>query len=523
MKLSLTRTSAGLVIRAKSVEVLAMQGERVISRVRVPIDGDTTSHLGQAIRQAIALSGLTRRKLAVAIPTDETLIRFFTTPMLPKAEWGTAIQFEAQKYTPFRTETLVWAYHAAESKTSHKLEVVFAAVQQQPFQELQTVLAEAGVQPTRIEPRSLSLARLTAPTQPNGSHPHEFVCLVDVEQEQAHLVIARGGVPHLARDVSLIEEAEDAAALASGGEAADSKAQRLLSELGVSMNFFTRTYPDARIPTVILVGEEALIEPWRQRLAEHLQCAVEVGRELLGHRDTVELPLSFASAVGLVRGGSQGLGVSMDFLKGGLAKSASTPLQEMLAPLITEFKSAHGMAMGAAAAGLLLLLWLFGAHQVRGQEARLSQLIHARPAVEWEFGATDLEHVKGVQETAKQQVELLKRVVDDRVGVVAKLDALARALPDGMWLTRVVFEETPDATGKSQVALRVSGACYLEQAGKELSAIRAFEDRIKKNPALFQGFSAARVDQIKEQVQSRNQTQYTYRTFLLDCRSDRKL
>lgn len=514
MNIPFSGPAAGLVIRANTVELLAVRGTHLVAQVRVPIQGTEDKHLSAAIRQAVERSGLKTNRLAVAIPTADVLVRFFFMPMLPRAERDTAIQFEARKYIPFKTESLVWAWQVVELKEAQKLEVAFTAIQRQTFQALKTVLAEAGVQPTRMEPRSLSLARLAA--LPKGkalaSHAKEFVCLVDVEPEQAHLVIARDGVPYLTRDVVLVEPLKE-------GEAGDPKAQRVLSELRVSMDFFTREHPAATIPRVILVGDETLIGPWQPWLAEQLQCAVDVGRDLLRSRVEGELPLTFASAVGLVRAGHERIGRSLDFLKRSLSKPAGTSPAELQSALVKEFKSAQSAALAGVVGGLLVLLYLFGAHQVAQEQRRLDTLIAARPTVGWGLEAFDQTALKPLQAQAKQQLDLLRGIVDERVGVVAKLDALARSLPDGMWITKLTFDETPDAAGKSQVSLKVSGACYLQQSGKELSAIQTFGERVKGIPAFFDGFAAATVEQIKEQ----SQQQYTYRTFQLDCRSEQQL
>ena len=47
-----------------------------------------------------------------------------------------------------------------------------------------------------------SLARLAEPAK--GSGGDAFVCLVDVEEDVAHLAIVKHGVPYLTRDISLL-------------------------------------------------------------------------------------------------------------------------------------------------------------------------------------------------------------------------------------------------------------------------------------------------------------------------------
>ena len=61
------KPAAGLVIRSKEVELLVMQGRKVTSCLRVPIEGTEDAHLIQAIQKVVATSGLTIDKLAVSI------------------------------------------------------------------------------------------------------------------------------------------------------------------------------------------------------------------------------------------------------------------------------------------------------------------------------------------------------------------------------------------------------------------------------------------------------------------------
>ena len=165
--------------------------------------------------------------------------------------------------------------------------------------------------------------------------------------------------------------------------------------------------------------------------------------------------------------------------------------------------------------------WVLGAQQVSSARHRLDQLVHARPAVGWELDGMDQKTLKPVKEKASQQLELFKRIIDGRSAVAEKLDALARSLPDGVWLTGMEFENTMDQTGKSQARLTVKGACYLGASGRELSTIQEFEARVKRSPALVSDFATTQLEQIQAQVDGRQQ--YSFRSFQLSCESGRKL
>ena len=129
--------------------------------------------------------------------------------------------------------------------------------------------------------------------------------------------------------------------------------------------------------------------------------------------------------------------------------------------------------------------------------------------------------LKPIQENAQKQLTFLQQLMDQRAGAAAKLDALARSLPDGVWITAMTFEDRIDLSGKSMLRLDVNGACFLGGHGEEVSAIQTFERRVKDNAALFKGFQIAQLGQISAQTDL--QRQAVYRTFQLNCRSDRRM
>lgn len=537
--------AAGLVIRAGEVELLAMKGKSITNRVRVPLEGKDDQSLVQAIQKALGAVALKSKRLAVSISTQEVLFRFFTIPIVPKGEWDAAVQFEARKYIPFKMDTLVWDYRVRPSDAPNRLDVVFAAIQRDAFERIQTVLTAAGVQATLIEPRSLSLARLVDSGK-SQSPSNEFVCLVDVEQDTAHLAIVKNGLPYLTRDLNLLMHVElpaapDAAAPQATPvegtlpnpqpdvveSATDRRAERLLTELSVSMDFFMREYPSTTIPRVILIGEETRIGPWCRSLADQLHRAVELGHALLGAQVQDTIPLSFASAVGLLRAAQEPGTASLDFLKRTTVKSGSVNVQQRAHALstaaVSEFSASlrnpKALTVGAVAAGVLLaVFWVAGGQQLSTARMRLNQSKRSQPAIGWGLEAMDETQLQDLQSRAQVQAALLKAIMDQRVSVAAKLDALVRSMPDGVWLTRLSFDNALDGDGRSRARLVIGGACYLREASEELTAIQQFEQQVKRNPKFFSGFVAAQLNQNSAEDPI---SQHGYRTFELSCHSER--
>ena len=524
---SKAQATAGLVIRPGEVELLSLQGKRVGASVRVPIAGEGAAPLTQAIEQAIAQAGLKTKRLAVSILNPEILIRFFTMPAIPKSEWEGAVQFEARKYIPFKMESLTWDFHIMHASgttrqsaaSSEKLDVVFTGFPREVFGQFQAALEAAGVQATVIEPLSLSLARLAASARETA--PHDFVCLVDIRQETAHLVIAREGVPYLTRDIHLTSRTGE------GLEPpADEPSMKLLSELNVSMDFFTRESPSAHIGAVVLFADESLVAPWQRDLAGQLRCQVESGARLMqGHAES-GVSAVFASALGLLQAGRSRAGASLDFLRRNMA-GATSPAHRLSTNLgagdfLKSLKQPKTVMAGAAFAAVpFALCAILGGQQITTAQRHLDQLMQASRAVGMGLDGMSQDALKPIQENAQKQLTFLQQLMDQRAGAAAKLDALARSLPDGVWITAMTFEDRIDLSGKSMLRLDVNGACFLGGHGEEVSAIQTFERRVKDNAALFKGFQIAQLGQISAQTDL--QRQAVYRTFQLNCRSDRRM
>lgn len=536
----------GLVLRRNEVQLLGLQSKTVTCRVRVPFKADEEGSLADSIRQAMEMAGLQSAKLPVSIQSTDILFRFFSIPAVPKAECDTAVQFEARRYIPFKIESLLWDYKAVPSPANPKrLDVIFAAMPREAFGRVQEALTAAGVQPTRIEPTHVSLARLVELSAAAGGG--EFVCIVDVDDEAAHLAIVRRRMPHLTRDISLLpspemppsaEQSSAAAGLDVGTPLSllepqpvldlDPQAKRLLSELSVSMDFFMREYPSTTIARVWLCGDESRIGPWCGWLAEQLRCPVQLARPLVQPLAPDDVPLSFASAIGVVAGASESGEGSIDLLRG--ATKAAMPLRAAAAPgaasvgalqdqVLALLKTPRTVIAACVALGLIAGLWVLELMWVGQARRELAQLHVTQIAPELGLDQMAQEQLDSVKQRLDLQVATIKRIIEQRASVAAKLDGLARSLPDGVWITGFELDNELKATGEGEPHLTLNGACYLGEAAQELGAIQRFESQLRQHEQFFKGFASAQLEEIVVQTSQEPR----YRTFLLNCASRRRM
>ena len=525
----LSRTNAGLVIRADEVEVLRLDGARVTAQARVPVAGADTLHLTAAIRQAVASAQVSSGALAVSISAHDVLVRCFPIPLVPKAEWAAAIRFEARKYIPFKPESLIWTYHVVApplGSASQQLEVVFLAIQQERFRRLEAALAAAGVQPTLMEPHSVSLARLVQ--HQSGTDAHAYVCAVELTRQGAHVAIIRAGVPYLARDLRALS-AEPPPGSERQAPPADASAELLLErlpgEVNVSTKFFLREHPGARIQQVVLFGAEPLVSQARDGLVERLAFPVEVGTALLQRLAGDAAPSASATAVGLVSPAGRAGRPWCDFLNARRSEATTTrwlphvrqTIAEKVRVVMPLLKEPQLISLAACLTLGLIGWWVISARHVARHQRELQAVTAALPSMQQGLATLDQDQLLTLEERATSQLAALRRMFTENIGLARMLDGLARSLPEGVWLMDLSFTGQVATTASPQATLNIRGACFLGQqgSGDEQEAIYQFEDQLKRHPAFANGFGAVQLDRVEANIDQNQQS--TYRTFELHC------
>ncbi|MBI4343532.1 MAG: pilus assembly protein PilM, partial [Candidatus Omnitrophica bacterium] len=284
--------AVGLVIRPTEVEVIERRGKRISAYARVPIQGTEDDHLVAAIKAAVASAGVRRKAMAVSIAGHDVLVRSFTIPVVPKAEWEGAVRFEARKYIPFKPEQLAWSAQAARGADKDKESVVvFVGIQQERLHRLQALLAQAGVQPLLIEPQAISLGRVIQLGR--AAAASEAVCVVDAGPGGGELAVLRDGLPFITRSFRFSAESPQA------------RAEQLQGEISLSTAFFQREHPGSPLRGILLFGPDQDVEGWRGQLQGRFAAPVESGAAVVRRAVGEGLPLGGASAAGLALGAAR--------------------------------------------------------------------------------------------------------------------------------------------------------------------------------------------------------------------------
>ncbi len=527
--------SVGLVFRPEAIEAVVLtktlRGLRLERCAKVNIVTEAQEQTGfqdqqvvQALQEALSACRASTRQVAVTMPAKDVLLRCFKLPMLPKAEWEEAVHFEVRKYIPFKVDELTWAYHVVEHRAEKRLTAVFIGIRTDALVKIQRYLSSAGIDAVGIEALSVSLAR-AASRGGRKLSKDGFVGVVDLEQDVAHIIIMKNSLPYLSRDVSLGVEGRGELLGAPEPQAQlDRRAELLLSELRLSLEYFTHEHADATIEKILLFGEEYAVAPWCPWLSEQLHCPVALGSLAIQvPPGNPAVPLPFASAVGLAIKSLCPTDLKLDFLLHGKSMLRRQKLN-MPVHTIAEFlrRMAKPAAIQATVAAVLLAVTAWVHHrEVAVVEARLNQVILAHQQLGHGLEQKSREDLQQLQQRLKTRVAFLRSGILERISIAQKLDALAKSLPDGIWVDSISYANRLQNLDSWQPSLTLRGACLLSDVEQELVVISDFVQRIKQDPTFFHGFAGAQLGEI---LASEDATQrYSYRTFRLNCQTQSKM
>jgi Tfp pilus assembly PilM family ATPase len=489
--------------------------------------------VAQAIRTAMETVGVKSARLAVCVPAQDVLLRSFTMPLMPKAEWQTAVQFEARKFIPFKTDELVWGFHVVEQRAAKQMVVAFVGMRNESFARIQEWLSAAGVKSAFVEAQAVSLCRLVddiptasdLPAATAAQTGNQFLGIVDVDLQAnvAHLVIAKDRVPYLARHVDLKQQPEG---MEAGSQAGDVRAEVLSSELRLSFDFFTRENPQATIAQLVLFGEQTTIGAWASWLAEQLHCPVALGKLPQQIGELQGLGPEHAAAAGLALRDLQPNSITIDLLARrpdyGTTKARWARLSKDLGGqgLLQALVKPAAVQLVVAVLALGVLAW-GGQRQLAGFQQYILQTIAAFPDVGWGMKGKTRDELQAIQQSVAGHLQFLRKLIQERVSVTEKLDALAKALPQGVWLENLRYQDRVEKGGGQQTFLAIRGACFLPDSEEEFTVINKFVQQIKQDPRFFRGFATAQLGEI---TAVEDQTKrYSYRTFGVNCHAQKPL
>lgn len=409
-----------------------------------------------------------------AISSEETMVRYFQMPKIPKQEWRSAVNFEAKRYIPFRMEDVASDFQVIQNKVSSStMDVVFAAVKQNTIENFVVLLERSGIKPMIIEPAPFSLIRAFDAAEQISNKVN--TAIVNIGEKTANINILKNGVPYIIRDIPLDEGA-------SKGDSFEPIFEKLLAEIKLSFDFYEKQFPADVIDKIIIYSHVPL-ENWHELVGKELQIPVEIGDPLRGIKiKKGVVPPKLAVAFGLAL-----RGISESFIDVNLYKEKFLVYKRKELFLKMLFLEA------SLAVFILVVLKILCMRALNPLSSELQRTLSERPKVEVGIKEADIRELERRKNEMSSEKNLMEGIISNRTYFTGRLMELARIIPNNIWLTEIGFEEKENKKDFSRVSrfLDIKGYCVLVGRRGETDIINSFFMDLKENKTISKGMNKA--------------------------------
>jgi Tfp pilus assembly PilM family ATPase len=435
----------------------------------------------EAIKKVFKENNVKPGDVVTAIPSEETMVRYFQMPKIPKQERAAAVNFEAKRYIPFRMEDVVSDFQVLPGKVGqNSMDVVFVAVKKNTIEQYLNMLVSAGLKPVIVESAPFSLMRaFNAAGQVNTK---VNTAIVNIDTDTLNVNILRNGVPYIIRDILLSE-------ITPKDKTFEPVFEKILAEIKLSFDFYEKQFPSEVIDKIIIYSKLPL-ENWHEIVGKELQIPVEVGDPLRGIRvKSGVVPARAAVCFGLAL-----RGLTESFIDINLCKEKLMFYKKKELFLKMAFMEA------SIAVFLLIVFKVFAVRAITPLTNELGKTLSERPKAEVNiksYDIADLEKIKNEMETKK---DILENLILSRTYLTSRLQDIVKMLPKDMWLAEVNFEEKIDKKNTSRITrfFNIKGYYVIDEKTGDKDAVNVFLNQLKKTSGINNGMSRADIVSVKK-------------------------
>jgi Tfp pilus assembly protein PilN len=369
------------------------------------------------------------------------------------------------------------------------------AVKEDVVQRYLSILKQAGLKPSALEPAPFSLVRLFSLGHQLGRG--KPTAIVDVEYGMADINVVKDATCYLTRDTALPLEKEVIF-------------DNLLNEIRMSLDYYEKLFPTEVIAKILLCGEVELSD-WEKRLADELKLPIErANLSKVVKLGKVVPPLTMSVAISLALRGLVKSKKDVNLCKIEV-KPKALPAAKALGVAL-EVRRAVSRGLIVSAIGLVLLFAIMTLRIIE-QKKLLDNVISLRPTVSKEIGSLSSAEIEEMKDKLRKEHLFLKSFVEERVYWTNKLNELPKAIPPGVWLRNLSFDERLARQKELARSLTIQGVAYHQDPVREIEMVTRFVANLQENKLFAQGFTEIKM----ENMSSRQLNGFAVKNFTISC------
>lgn len=202
-----SRSAVGIDLGQSHLVVLGLQkklGKAEVTHFRLEARPATPEAVTERLKAVFKEEGLNPENVRVAFKDQGIVIRILTFPQMKKEEFASAIQYEAEKYIPFKLSEVMLDFQILSEGisrgNSEVMEVLLVAVKQAEIYRFLRPFQDAGLRVQLVDIGAFAFANALEYLLPETKE--QTIGFLDVGTESSTFGVAMHGRPVFIRDIS---------------------------------------------------------------------------------------------------------------------------------------------------------------------------------------------------------------------------------------------------------------------------------------------------------------------------------
>ncbi len=521
------RESAGIYFSSKGIAIVQQASGEIKNYINVPYPAppaetapvfsedifDVFQNKGVELfafmQKAVRDSKLDTKKIVVAMPPKDLMIRFFEMPNIPRSEVLAGVNFEMKKYIPFKIEELAYDFQFRVRQKANIIEVILCGIKQDPLDKYIKLFKQLELEVTAFEPGLFSLFRLLV--FKNKILPQRSYAILEFDKEGANILIAENGFPYFTRDVKLVPGQE----LKSEDEF-DAVLFRLINEVRVSLDYYRRQFLKKEVDELIIISDKSYAK-WVDSFSKELGLKTNFValNDLLKIKDVREdlfsdISKCFGAALRIEKPSlvTLNLGKPKDRAEKTMAGVSSENLEQVSQTIVEFVKESKSSFVKGGILGVIILIIGYGLgfaklFPLEREYASISvRQLPLLPGVD----LSSLEGTQASEVSLASKNRDFKSMIDDYHPFYKKMLLLPKLMPEGIWINGLSYSRD----GKS---MYLSCCSYAKDEKLRSVNMNTFISNIRKDKNFSNDFDKIELRSYKEISDGK----VTYLQFDLSC------
>jgi len=421
------------------------------------------------VNKALREVGPNVKKVYVSLADKDFIFRSLELPLMSRKEIESSLDYEIEKYIPFKMEELEWDFEFVRFAKERKVSLSFIGIREANLRRVRDTFIRLGINVEAIEPSSLSLVRAIKSIK-RFSKLKDFAIL-DLTSSESYLTFFQHDLPVFNR--YLVMPTQDNSLNIS----------RFNESVDLSFQYFKREFKSYKLDKCIVVGDISdanLLGTLKESLGTEVEA---VGAYDIAKRNnaTVGNIKAFGAAV---------RGYYPCAFASAFRKSAAAVSPGEKAPLrIPSLKVwLHGTILGIGLVGAFFLS-IFMGQEVTVQKAKLfreEQNIQVPEALKlYSWKEREAQTIK-----RESEASALEKMVSSFESLTPFFERLSSrgVIPEGVWFERLDVRLSGDRNKKPVWTCSAQGYVYLDNDEAESQAIDTLLANLKKDMTIRRFF-----------------------------------